>query len=114
MSRFANMSGQTNWCLSRLKCPETIVDHSKSRNYQPKNFTRKKVKAKKAEKLAPKSSLSTDASSPQTKSGRTLPDCFCLFVCFLFVFLFREGGGQRSIFINQVSLPLFADYIFSK
>ena len=47
MSLFANVSGQTNWCLTWSKCLAIIVDHSKSRKYRLKNFTRKKFKAKK-------------------------------------------------------------------
>ena len=45
-SRFVNISGQTNWCLTFSKCSEIIVDHPKSRKCRLKNFTRKTFKAK--------------------------------------------------------------------
>ena len=108
MNLFANVSGQTNWCLTWSKCLAIKVDHSKSRKYRLKNFTRKKFKAKKKKRQSLKPVYSRPLLSNKIGESDFFPIVFSLFV------FLGKGAANGWSLLSSDSLRLFADCVFSK
>ena len=90
-------------------------DYSRSLEIQKlsaEEFHKEKGQSKTGEKNLPQSLACVQPPPPlkQNRGKRTLPDCFCLFVCFLF-FLGQGEVNGRSLLIQ--SICVYLQIIFS-